>query len=360
MMAGWLFVIVILMCSCQDDADKKWGYAKIYMPQASILNGGINHNYPVPLHNNAATENYVLDEETNTLRIVLGVYRSGLQALNSYSVKVAADANATSGFVASVGRGVALPDDVYTLPAEVSVPTGSREAIFYLSVDLDKLVQDYAFLANKKLCLSVAISDPDRYELKEELCRTDVIIDGPSFLPVPPIIKGGDFSSGSEAFWTKMDLSGEVPALDQAANIAGGYLAFNYGTEKVSRSVAVYQPVELVEGNRYKFSATASGTGAETAEMVFILSPEEPQKGMEYDKTNNYFSLLDVWWDQHPNFADKFNGTFPQSGQWEQGFNRQTGEFTANFTKGYMIILVTTWNGTIGNVTFDNIKIEEL
>lgn len=355
-----LLLTMALACACEDDADKKWGIAKIYMPQSSILNGGINHHYPVPLNNNAATDNYIIDEETGTLQIVLGVYRSGLEELDAYSVKVSADAGATAELITSVNRGVILPADVYTLPEKISVSIGSREAIFCLSVDLNKLIADYAELANKKLCLSVAISEPDRYELNESLCRTDIIIDGPSFLPAPQIVKGGDFASGSEIYWKKVDLSGITPALDDAVKIADGSLVFDYGTEKVTRSIAVYQPVELEEGNRYKFSATVSSTGADAAEMVFILSSVEPVEGVEYDKTNNYFSLLDVWWGQHPNFGDKFSGMFPQSGQWEQGFNRQTGEFTANFAKGYIIILVTTWNGTIGNVVFDNIKIEEV
>lgn len=357
----WFFLLIIIcLFSCEDAADKEWGIAKVYMPQASMLNGGIDNNYPVPLNNNPATNNYEIDESSNTLLIVLGVYRSGLQALKAYKVKIHIDAQRTGEIVSSTNRGVELPADTYSIPEEVSVKDGERQAIFYLSVDLNKLITDYPTYSNKKLCLAVSISEPSKYELNEKLSTTNVIIDGASFLPAPVIVKGGDFSPGSENFWKVVSLNGDTPALTEVAKIADGYLTMNYGIEKVDRSVAVYQPIELIEGNKYKFSAKASGTGADTAEMVFILSTVEPQENVNYNKENNYFSLLDVWWSQHPNFSDQFSGTFPQSGQWEKGIDRNTGEFTANFSQGYMIILVTTWNGTIGNVTFDDIKIEEL
>ena len=67
----------VIMFSCEaDDNEKEWGYAKIYMPQASILNGGLTNNeYPVPLKNNAATNNYKFDEANKRLQVTLGVYR---------------------------------------------------------------------------------------------------------------------------------------------------------------------------------------------------------------------------------------------------------------------------------------------
>src|SRR5574344_1220250 len=91
-------VLLALLClvSCEiDDNKKAWGEAKIYMPQSSMLSAGRDNNYYVPL-SNASTQNYIIDEETNTLKIALGVYRSGLQKLDSYSVKVFVDTDATN------------------------------------------------------------------------------------------------------------------------------------------------------------------------------------------------------------------------------------------------------------------------
>ena len=75
-----ILLTVIVYISCiKGDNQKAWGISKIYMPQASILDGGMTNNYPVPLNN--GINNYLLDTVKNTIDIDLGVYRSGLEAL---------------------------------------------------------------------------------------------------------------------------------------------------------------------------------------------------------------------------------------------------------------------------------------
>lgn len=178
-------VILILngFTSCEQDASEvKWGIAKIYMPQASILNGGLNNNYPVPLNNNAATKNYEIDSINKVLNVDLGVYRSGLQSLEAYSVKVQSYADSTTKVVAQTPNSIELPADTYTLPTEVSVKNGERQTTFYLSVNLNALSTKYSNYATKKLCLVVGISDPTKYELNLNLSRTNVIIDASVFM----------------------------------------------------------------------------------------------------------------------------------------------------------------------------------
>lgn len=177
-----LILVNLIMLSCEKDDNKiEWGFAKIYMPQASILNGGlINNDYPVPLNNNASTKNYKLDEANNILSVYLGVYRSGLQKLESYSVHVAADSAATAAYVTGKSNMAALPSDAYTLPGIVTIPSGERETTFYLTVDLNKLGAD---LSSKSIVLVVGISNPSKYELNESLSKTTVIIDSSFFLP---------------------------------------------------------------------------------------------------------------------------------------------------------------------------------
>lgn len=177
-----LIFTAVNMISCdEDDNNKEWGYAKIYMPQASILNGGLSNNdYPVPLNNNASTKNYKLDEANKILYVYLGVYRSGLQKLESYSVQVAPDNAATVAYVAGNSARAVLPSDAYTLPDIVTVPNGKRETTFYLTVDLSKLEADFS---SKNIVLVVEISNPSKYELNESLSKTTVIINGSFFLP---------------------------------------------------------------------------------------------------------------------------------------------------------------------------------
>lgn len=177
-----LIFTAMIMISCEeDDNNKEWGYAKIYMPQASILNGGLsNNNYPVPLNNNASTKNYKLDEANKILHVYLGVYRSGLEKLESYSVQVAVDNAATAAYVVGNSNRTILPSDAYTLPEIVTVPNGEREITFYLTVDLSKLGADFS---SKSIVLVVGISNPNKYELNESLSKTTVIINGSFFLP---------------------------------------------------------------------------------------------------------------------------------------------------------------------------------
>ena len=177
---GFILASALFFSSCEEDDNKKeWGYSLIYMPQASILNGGlVNNDYPVPLNNNAATKNYELDETGKILKIYLGVYRAGLEKLESYSVQIAVDAAATAAAATASNR-VVLPEGSYTLPAQITVPKGEREANFLLTVDLNKLDESYA---TRRIVLVVGISNPTRYELNEDLSKTTVVIDGSVFL----------------------------------------------------------------------------------------------------------------------------------------------------------------------------------
>lgn len=241
----------------------------------------------------------------------------------------------------------------------VSVKDGERQAFFYLNVDLNLLKSKYVNYANKKLCLVVEISDPSKYELNEALSKTKVIINASAFMPTPVILTGGEFDDSSVPFWSKTSIDGTTPTLENALKIENGNLIIDFGTGNVTRSVAISHPVELEMGLTYKFSAAASWTGATSAELFFILSTVKPTSSMGYNKTNNYFTALDVWLPA-PNFSTSGSGIFPQVGKYEKGINRSTGEFTANFTQGYVVVLATCWGGNVGLVTIDRIKIEEL
>ena len=177
-----LILATVILFSCEDDDNKKeWGNTLIYMPQAAILNGGLTSNdYPVPFNNNLATKNYEFNESSKLLTIFLGVYRSGMQKLESYSVQIAADDAATTIAAARFSNGVVLPNSAYTLPNNITVPNGEREAIFNLTVDMSKLEQDFS---SNRIVLVVGLSNPSKYELNESLSKTTIIIDGSFFLP---------------------------------------------------------------------------------------------------------------------------------------------------------------------------------
>jgi hypothetical protein len=354
--------MMVIFASCDGDVnDVKWGDSKVYMPQASMLNGGVTNNFPVPF-TSSNIKNHEIDNNTNSLKIVLGVYRSGLKDLEAFSVKVTVNQDSTNSVVNKTIKGIALPTDTYTLPTEVSVKDGERSAVFYLTVDVNKLLTKYPSYATKKMCLVVEISEPTKYELNNSLSRTNVIITGSAFMPAPIILQDGDFGTGSELKWLTASHDGDLPAISDAVKIANGVLTMNYGTGTVTRTITVYHPVTLVKGVKYKFSASAKWTGGKSAEFYFIGSSLKPTDGVGYSKTNsvhNFFTGLDVWM-AAPNFSTAGSGTFPQAGKYQGGIAQSTGEFTANFTDGYVVIIATCWGGNIGNLEIDNIKIEEL
>ena len=70
--------LVLLLPACQaDDATKDYGFAKVYIPQATVT--GLDNSYPIPLgafyQNSVYTCRY--DKPSGKLQIALGVIRSG-------------------------------------------------------------------------------------------------------------------------------------------------------------------------------------------------------------------------------------------------------------------------------------------
>lgn len=145
-------------CSCQKaDSDIEWGEALLYMPQA-------NYNpYTVPDSGSKVT--YELDKDARLLKVYLGVYRSGLQPLEGYTVNLYSTQNKIKGTLM-------LDPKYYFFPLSVTCPDGARDAAFCLEVNLDYLLQ------NKKnnFSIEIGIDSPSKYELNESLSLTMVRI----------------------------------------------------------------------------------------------------------------------------------------------------------------------------------------
>lgn len=355
------FVLLCLVSCGTDDNEKTWGETKIYMPQAAILSGGMDNNYYVPL-SGSSTQNYIIDEETNTMKIALGVYRSGLQKLEAYSVKVFVDEDATNQTVAnSVSVAAVLPADVYSLPDEIHVPQGEREATFFLSIDMDKLIESFENQNLARIVLVVGIKDPSRYELNEELSKTTIMISAPTFLPVPPIVKGGNFSPGSEAFWTIKNLddgSGEYD--DSFASIVDDALKISFGSNPVNTNIAYYQPIELTAGVKYKFSADFnSAGGVSSGRFFFCISQREPQEGEYFEESWGMYAMTDSWTGN--GLKNPLSGKMPEICGWPDNGMERNGEFTPTATgRYYFIIGAISWNSILESIIIDNILIEEL
>jgi hypothetical protein len=165
----------ISMSSCEkNDKDIAYGNTTIFMPQATVSGGG-NANYPVPSGKDSATYNFVNDPAAGKVNVILGVSRSGLPAYQSFSVGVSVNKDTINQLISKgvLGAGVLLlPDDVYTLPENVSVPAGQAGTTFFLSLDKNKL-KTYA---GQQLAIAVKLDKPTLYQLNPIISTTVVII----------------------------------------------------------------------------------------------------------------------------------------------------------------------------------------
>lgn len=363
--------------SCSDD--DKLGYAKIYMPQAVILDGGITNNYPVPLNNNAVTKNYSIADD-GTLHVTLGVYRSGLQEMLSYNVKVTTDLNATEAAVASLSGRVELPDGYWKLPSTVTVPADEREALFSLDVDIPRLGEDYPEYYNNKLVLAVNISEPSRYELNPDLCTAIVIIDGSVFMPAPEtppappgpeLVVGGQFRDEDAVFWNYANIKN--------AGFDEGYMVIADGKLTI-RAEGNYDELlaeywteldqELTPGATYTFTMDVATDGnASSAELNIGLAPEHSDDWYRYPIKNGaeggglaykdyFFASLHTWNDPMQ-LSAPFNGTLPQDAGYVYGFQTGSAEFVAEENQRFLCIQFCTWGGSMGVITIENISIRE-
>lgn len=148
--------------SCQKpDGDIEWGNALIYMPQA-------NYNpYEVPSSNSNVT--YELDLDNQLLKVYMGVYRSGLQALESYTVNLYSTTNKIKGTQL-------LDPKYYYYPLSVTCPDGKRDATFCVEVNLKYLLDN----PKKEYSFEIGIDTPTKYKINEALALTMVKISVPN------------------------------------------------------------------------------------------------------------------------------------------------------------------------------------
>lgn len=157
-----------------------FGKSVIYIPQ-STQSGGISLNYNVP--KSATDTNYIkysnfqVDSINNKVNIFLSVSRSGLEDYKSYTVNIATRTDTinqliTSGGISTIKPVVLLPASAYSLPATVTVPDGSYQEDYILSID-KTILKSYS---GKLVALCVEISNPTFYTLSTVNNKVIIII----------------------------------------------------------------------------------------------------------------------------------------------------------------------------------------
>ena len=179
----FLVLCTLVLAGCQKgDGDADYGFTYVYIPQATFT--GTNNFYPVPGGSgDFASLNFKVDKQGNTpvsLNILLGVLRAGKFATSEgFTVNVDVLSIITNEMVASgeISNALALPSGVYTIPNVASVEANKNSGSFYLSVDVNKLMD--GTYNGKSLVLAVGISNPNpaHYKLSDSNTSVVVIID---------------------------------------------------------------------------------------------------------------------------------------------------------------------------------------
>ena len=168
-------LLFVLLSGC-DKKSTNYGLNVIYMP-TSAVSGGLNLNYTVPAGLDSATYNFTKDSITNKVTVFLGVLVSGQKASHGFTVNVSVNKDTTNQIIASgsIANAMLLPDNLYTLPASVTVPANTNQASFALQIN------DYNALKTackgKMALLTVVVSNPTFYSLNNLTNKTVVIID---------------------------------------------------------------------------------------------------------------------------------------------------------------------------------------
>jgi hypothetical protein len=182
--------IVALAVSCilalpgcvEGDGELDYGFAHIYIPQATV-SGGLNNHYPVPSGRGKDTYNFAV--ENGKLNIYLAVLRSGKIAnAAGFSVNIVVSNEMTDEAIASgeIADALALPSGLYTIPNRATVEAGNSSTTFFLAVDIEALMN--GAYDGKKLALAVAIENPTNYELNTELASVVVVINVDAMRPI--------------------------------------------------------------------------------------------------------------------------------------------------------------------------------
>jgi hypothetical protein len=172
---GLLLFLGYIACEKGDGFDD-YGFAYIYMPQATI-SGGLDNNYYVPSGDGPYTYNFKIDNDRKELQITLGVLRSGDLPNEEFSVDIIARTDTSNQIVSAglVENGVVFPQNLYSLPSKINVPGNKSGESFYMTVPTEALKSDA--YTDKKLVLAVAIANPTRFELSATNTNTIIVLD---------------------------------------------------------------------------------------------------------------------------------------------------------------------------------------
>ena len=278
-----LLLLFVAFIACKkDDVFEDPGITTLYMPQASLNNGG--NEYNVPFGGNS--ENYTFNETTKKLKIVLGVKNSGLST-DGFSVKVKVDVQATNAYVEKYKNdekkpAVVLPEGSYTLPESATIPSGKNEESFYLEVDMQKILTEHPDYYKNRIALAVSIYGHEK--ILASKATTIVVIDGAKFLPTPPEPPKPTLETLlKKDAWkvVKQGIDGKITA-DAKINIVEGNIHYSSGKVGGKFNHVIYQPVNVEKGQTYTYDMHVEIKGQAWGWIQVYVSEHEPEEGKDF------------------------------------------------------------------------------
>lgn len=177
--------MAFILAGCEpSDANKDYGFPKIYIPQATVT--GMDNSYPIPNGPLDQNKTYVCNFKDGKLNIALGVVRAGALAKEkAFTVDLKVCESETDRKIAELesnGTPAAeLPVNLCTIPDKISVKEGENTGTCYVTVDLQELAKQASSLLvdskYKSLVLGLEIANPTAYELAETNTKVIVVLD---------------------------------------------------------------------------------------------------------------------------------------------------------------------------------------
>jgi hypothetical protein len=160
---------LILSVSCKNKElirDADYPEQLIYMPAANYNNFTID-NVPKAIGYSPTPgypEQFTVDTIARKFKVLLGVYRSGIDNVGDVPVNIAVNTDTITKLLAISGKlpagTILLPSDKYSIPTSAVVADGTFLTKFELSIDLDYLRANYS--PAKIFAIAVGVSSTAR------------------------------------------------------------------------------------------------------------------------------------------------------------------------------------------------------
>ena len=177
--------MAFVLAGCEpSDANKDYGFPKIYIPQATVT--GMDNSYPIPNGPLDQNKTYVCNFKDGKLNIALGVVRAGYLAKEkAFTVDLKVCESETQKKLAELDSkaipAAELPVNLCTISDKISVNEGENTGTCYLTIDLQELAKQATSLIvegkYKNLVLGLELANPTEYELAESNTSVIVILD---------------------------------------------------------------------------------------------------------------------------------------------------------------------------------------